>query len=116
MTAAKSSVADEAAGWKSYAPPWAETSDSSHPGRAGVEASWSLPRQLCTVTRAPASALSLATLVAAAGAFDPDMRNLELLQLPRSHVDGPDYLGVLKLCDIPQVLEAETNQAAVKVE
>ncbi|MFO1489171.1 MAG: alpha/beta hydrolase family protein [Verrucomicrobiota bacterium] len=40
-----------------------------------------------------------------AGLFEPNVRQLELVALPKSHVDGPDYLGVLKVCDIPQVID-----------
>jgi hypothetical protein len=40
-----------------------------------------------------------------AALFDPAIKKLELEQLPQSHADGPDYLNVLKVVDIPQVLE-----------
>ena len=35
------------------------------------------------------------------------MRKLDLVNLPASTVQGPDYLGVLKITDIPQVKEAD---------
>ena len=41
-----------------------------------------------------------------AALFDPNVRKLELANLPKLHTEGPDYLGILKLCDIPQVLAA----------
>jgi dienelactone hydrolase len=48
-----------------------------------------------------------------AALFEPNVRRLELTGLPKSHAEGPDYLGVLKLCDIPQVRDAETEQAEI---
>ena len=41
-----------------------------------------------------------------AALFEPGIRRLELSRLPRSHTEGPDYLNVLKVWDIPQMLEA----------
>jgi dienelactone hydrolase len=46
-----------------------------------------------------------------AALFEPNVRRLELMNLPQSHAVGPDYLGILKICDIPQVLDAERTQA-----
>jgi hypothetical protein len=42
-----------------------------------------------------------------AALFEPAVRKLDLVDLPRSQMQGPDYLGVLKITDIPQVTEAE---------
>jgi hypothetical protein len=42
-----------------------------------------------------------------AALFEPGVRKLDLVDLPRSQMQGPDYLGVLKVTDIPQVTEAE---------
>ena len=58
-----------------------------------------------------ASALSLRARgemgvnTAYAALFEPAVSRLELDQLPKSHMQGPDYLNVLKVVDIPQVLE-----------
>jgi dienelactone hydrolase len=49
-----------------------------------------------------------------AGLFESSVRKLELTNLPKSHTEGPDYLGVLKLTDIPQVKEAVAAQAELK--
>jgi hypothetical protein len=39
-----------------------------------------------------------------------------LANLPKSQkAEGPDYLGVLKITDIPQVSEAVASQAEVKI-
>jgi hypothetical protein len=43
--------------------------------------------------------------VAYAGLFEPQIQKLKLERLPASHAQGPDYLNVLKVGDIPQVLE-----------
>jgi hypothetical protein len=51
-----------------------------------------------------------------AALFEPDVRRLDLERFPKSQRDGPDYLGVLKVCDLPQVLEAEAKQADVRSE
>jgi len=40
-----------------------------------------------------------------AALFEPGVRRLGLIKLPKSQRDGPDYLNVLKLVDIPQVLK-----------
>ncbi|HMP81567.1 MAG TPA: alpha/beta hydrolase family protein [Verrucomicrobiota bacterium] len=38
-----------------------------------------------------------------AALYEPNVRKLDLANLPGSHTDGPDYLGILKITDIPQV-------------
>jgi dienelactone hydrolase len=40
-----------------------------------------------------------------AALFEPQIQKLDLERLPRSHAQGPDYLNVLKVGDIPQMLE-----------
>jgi dienelactone hydrolase len=49
-----------------------------------------------------------------ASLFEPSVRRIELSQLPQSHTEGPDYLGVLRFTDIPQVLEAVGAKAVVR--
>lgn len=51
-----------------------------------------------------------------AALFEPDVRKLKLVNLPKSHREGPDYLNVLKITDIPQVAEAVAAQAELKLE
>src|SRR4029077_18893254 len=41
-----------------------------------------------------------------AALFEPSVQELNLPDLPKSQIEGPDYLGVLKITDIPQVREA----------
>jgi hypothetical protein len=44
-----------------------------------------------------------------AALFEPEVSRLNLTGLPKSQQrDGPDYLGVLRITDIPQVMQAET--------
>jgi hypothetical protein len=50
-----------------------------------------------------------------AALFEPNVRSLDLEKLPKSHREGPDYLGVQKICDIADVLEAVKSRAEVKV-
>jgi dienelactone hydrolase len=50
---------------------------------------------------------SMAVNALYAALFETDVRKLDLLDLPQSQTQGPDYLGVLKITDIPQVTEAE---------
>lgn len=48
-----------------------------------------------------------------AALFESNVKKLGLSALPNSHLFGPDYLGVLKICDIPEVLAAEKAQAEI---
>lgn len=49
-----------------------------------------------------------------AALFEPDVRKLKLANLPKSQREGPDYLNVLKITDIPQVAEAVGAQVELK--
>lgn len=49
-----------------------------------------------------------------ASLFEPSVRRIELNNLPKSHTEGPDYLGVQRFTDIPQVLEAVGEKAVVR--
>ncbi|MGC3960387.1 MAG: prolyl oligopeptidase family serine peptidase [Verrucomicrobiota bacterium] len=49
-----------------------------------------------------------------ASLFESTVRHLELSGLPKSHTEGPDYLGVLRITDIPQVLETVGDKAVLK--
>ena len=50
-----------------------------------------------------------------AALFEPGVRHLNLAHLPGSHTEGPDYLNVLKVWDIPQMLEAVRQKAELIV-
>jgi hypothetical protein len=49
-----------------------------------------------------------------ASLFEPSVRRIELSQLPKSHLESPDYLGVMRFTDIPQVLETVGSRAVVR--
>jgi hypothetical protein len=49
-----------------------------------------------------------------AALFEPGVHKLDLANLPKSHREGPDYLNVLKITDIPQVAEAVGAQVELK--
>jgi len=49
-----------------------------------------------------------------AALFEPEIQTLELEGLPASHAQGPDYLNVLKVGDIPQVLGMLGERAEVR--
>jgi hypothetical protein len=45
-----------------------------------------------------------AVIAAYAALFCPKIEALTLIDPPASHHDGPKFLGVLKICDIPEAL------------
>jgi dienelactone hydrolase len=49
-----------------------------------------------------------------ASLFETSVRHLDLSGLPKSHAEGPDYLGVMRFTDIPQVVEAVGNTVTVR--
>ena len=53
-----------------------------------------------------------------AALFEPAVDKLDLVNLPKSHMDAnaPDYLNVLKIADIPEVKAAVAARAEVKLE
>jgi hypothetical protein len=46
--------------------------------------------------------------------FEPGVARAELLDLPKSHREGPDYLNVLRLLDIPEALALADKRADVR--
>jgi len=50
-----------------------------------------------------------------ATAFEPNVRALETHAMPKSLVAGPDYLSVLRVADIPDVLKLLAPQTQVKL-
>jgi dienelactone hydrolase len=50
-----------------------------------------------------------------ASLFEPAGVELELSNLPASHMTGPDYLNVLKIMDVPQALEMARGRGRVTV-
>lgn len=51
-----------------------------------------------------------------ASLFEPSVRQLRLNQLPRSHAEGPDYLNVLQVVDIPQALRLAAEGAKLDLQ
>jgi hypothetical protein len=49
-----------------------------------------------------------------AGLFEPGVTLLDLANLPKSHRDGPDYLNVLKVLDLPEALKLAGERAQVR--
>ena len=49
-----------------------------------------------------------------AALFEPSVRRLELSNLPKSHGEGPDYLGVLRVTDVPEVIESLGSKVSVR--
>jgi hypothetical protein len=47
-----------------------------------------------------------------AALFEPAALQLDLEHLPSSHREAPDYLNVLRICDIPDVLKIVTAAAS----
>jgi hypothetical protein len=50
-----------------------------------------------------------------AALFESSVNKLELVNLPKSHIEGPDYLGILKLTDIPKVKDLVTVHTELKI-
>lgn len=50
-----------------------------------------------------------------ASLFEPDVRELGLGGLPASHREGPDYLNVLRILDIPDTLDLARKKSLVRV-
>ena len=52
-----------------------------------------------------------------AALFEPAVKKLDLLNLPESQKkEGPDYLGVLKITDIPEIKAAVASHAELKID
>jgi len=50
-----------------------------------------------------------------AALFEPGVARLELAELPKSHHDGPDYLNVLKILDLPQTLQLAAARCELRI-
>jgi len=50
-----------------------------------------------------------------AAVFEPNVRALEAHGMPKSLIEGPDYLNVLRVADIPDVLKLIESQTKVKL-
>jgi len=50
-----------------------------------------------------------------AALFEPDLARLDLHSLPKSHREGPSFLNVLKVMDIPQAVAMAAERVPVKL-
>ncbi len=50
-----------------------------------------------------------------ASVFEPNIAGLDLCQLPNSHRNGPDYLNVLRVLDVPQTMAIPMDRSLVQV-
>ncbi len=51
-----------------------------------------------------------------ASLFEPGISGLDLRRIPFSHMEGPDYLNVLKILDIPEAVAMAAERCAVRLE
>ena len=51
-----------------------------------------------------------------AALFEPGIAGLELYQLPKSHENGPDYLNVLRVLDVPQAVAMAAERCSVRIQ
>ena len=49
-----------------------------------------------------------------ASLFEDNVQTLQLVNPPASHRDGPDYLNVLKVLDIPEALDLARTRLKIK--
>jgi len=83
--------------------------------RCAVQALHSVPgRDTASIGLQAEGSMAVNALYAAL--FEPAVRQLDLVNLPESQSEGPDYLGVLKITDVSQVKEAVATQAELKLE
>ena len=85
---------------------------------------WDLRRAIQATREIPATRSKPLTVVAEgqmgvntlyASLFEPGIQRLNLRQLPASHREGPDYLNVLQVLDIPQALQLATARVKLEV-
>ncbi len=57
----------------------------------------------------------MAGLALYASLFTPDVKRLDLWQLPRTHHDGPILLNVLRYLDLPQAVAMAAERSQVRI-
>ena len=50
-----------------------------------------------------------------ASLFEPGISGLDLHRMPSSHAEGPDYLNVLKILDIPQAAAMAASRCSLRL-
>jgi hypothetical protein len=81
--------------------------------RCAAQAVKALPEFKKTPLHVRAQA-QMAVNAAYAALFQPEFAKLELENVPASHTEGPDYLNVLKIWDLPQLWATLGERADVK--
>ena len=57
----------------------------------------------------------MAGVVLYAALFTPNVTRLDLWHLPMSHRDGPIFLNVLRLLDVPQAVAMAAEQSEIRI-
>jgi hypothetical protein len=57
----------------------------------------------------------MAVVALYAALFEPNVARLDLWSLPPSHAEGPDFLNVLRVLDVPQALAMAAERSRVKL-
>ena len=57
----------------------------------------------------------MAALSLYATLFEPNVKRIDLYELPTSHRDGPALLNVLRVLDLPQTLTLTLERSTVKL-
>lgn len=82
--------------------------------RRAVQAIRALPDwQGLPVTLQAEGDLAMDALYAAL--FEPDLAGLDLTRLPSSHRNGPDFLNVLRILDLPQAVAMAAERAPIRL-
>jgi dienelactone hydrolase len=81
--------------------------------RCAAQAVKALPEFKNTPLNVRAQA-QMAVNAAYAALFQPEFAKLELENVPASHIEGPDYLNVLKIWDLPQLWATLGERAEMK--
>lgn len=80
--------------------------------RQAIQALHSLDSSSVSIHLSARNHMSIHALYASL--FEDSVQSLRLTDAPKSHREGPDYLNVLKVLDIPQALELA--RARIKIE
>jgi hypothetical protein len=57
----------------------------------------------------------MATIALYAAVFEPDVARVDLWWLPASHRDGPDFLNVLRVLDLPQTVALAAERTKIRL-
>jgi hypothetical protein len=83
--------------------------------RRAVQATRTLPGAKDLPIRIEASG-PMAGVALYAALFEPAVTELQLHDLPRTHMQGPHFLNVLRVLDVPQALAMAAERAKVRID